>query len=335
MTTMQRKQQIQQYQSERLFTASEVAEFEYCPLIWWYEQFEPLAHAETEDLFARMVELEVEHDTQAPALPEYQMIERLLVRRDAFEEGQPQEEAEEVEATEAEIEQELAPSFAAGRYVRMLVMVAGAVLLVAIVFIAIALFLRKQGNILLLSSILLPVGLGLLLLAVALFMLLLNEYRCQRSRLIDERHMALGLPPGELVYEDADGQGEPLDSTQFPLTGKPDYIVQLSDGRPVPIELKLNIHDATAPYSNHMLQIAAYCLILEDYFEIPPTHGIVRYADCEFTVEYTPAIRKKVIRMLGEMAHCSEMEPPALTRQKVNKCRACAFQPICAVGSSH
>ena len=152
------------------------------------------------------------------------------------------------------------------------------------------------------------------------------------ERLFAERQRALGLPEGKLVYEDADGQGESLSSSEYPLVGKPDYVVQLADGRPVPVELKLNVHDVTAPYSNHQIQIAAYCLILEDYFTQPPTYGILRYADREFTVEYTPAMRKKVIRLLTQMERCSAQEPPPLARQRVNKCRVCAFQPICPVG---
>lgn len=182
------------------------------------------------------------------------------------------------------------------------------------------------------GSILLPVGLGLLLIALALGLLLLNERRYQRRRLIIERHRVLGLPVGELVYEDADGEGEVLSSSAYPLAGKPDYVVQAPDGRPVPIELKLNVGDATIPYSNHVIQVVAYCLILEDYFEQAPTHGILRYANREFTVEYTPALRKKVLRLLTEMQRCNEKQPPPLAKQRVAKCHACAFQAICPVG---
>ncbi len=183
-----------------------------------------------------------------------------------------------------------------------------------------------------LNGILLSIGLGLLLAALALGMLLLNERRYRNERLIREKHRMLGLPEGELVYEDADGQGEPLSSSGHPLVGKPDYVVKLPDGRPVPIELKPGVHDATAPFSNHIIQVAAYCLILEDYFEQAPTHGILKYADREFTVEYTPALKKKVIRLLSEMAKCSEKEPPPLAKQRATKCRVCTFQPICPVG---
>src|SRR2546428_7937418 len=96
--------QSQSQQQQRLFRASEVAEFEYCPLTWWHEQFEPLAQADTEELFARLVELEHEHASQAPTIPEYQMVEQLLLRRGAFDEGRQQhlDHAGEVEEVQEE-----------------------------------------------------------------------------------------------------------------------------------------------------------------------------------------------------------------------------------------
>jgi len=183
------------------------------------------------------------------------------------------------------------------------------------------------------ESILFPVGLGFLLFALAILILLRNERLYQRRRMITERYRALGLPAGELVYEDADGQGALLFSDQYPLVGKPDYVVRLDDRRLVPIELKLSAQNVTTPYSNHVIQLGAYCLILEDYAERPPTYGILRYADCEFTIDYTPSLRKKVIRLLGEMAHCDQKQAPALQKQRVAKCRACTFQAVCPIGS--
>ncbi len=182
------------------------------------------------------------------------------------------------------------------------------------------------------TNILFPVGLGFLLLALILFILQWNERRYQIRRLLEERQRALNLPAGELVYEDIDGQGEALISDQAPLLGKPTYIVKAPDGRLVPIEVKNTPHNELRPANHHVLQIAAYCLILEDYAVVPPTHGILRYADREFIVDYTPALRKKVLRVLEEMSLCSERQPPPLQKQKVTKCRSCIFQPICPVG---
>lgn len=96
----------------RMFAASEVAEFEYCPLAWWHEQFEDWAQEESNELFARLVELEYEHGTQATALPEYRFIEQLLLRQGAFERGQHQhrEHAEAVADIAEEIEEDWQPT---------------------------------------------------------------------------------------------------------------------------------------------------------------------------------------------------------------------------------
>jgi len=123
----------QQHQSQRIFTASEVAEFEYCPLVWWHEQFEPLAQADNEELFARLVELEHELGQQATALPEYQTIEQLLVRRGAFETGRQQhfEHAEEV----ANLEEERIGAVQSGHFARRLALIAAVLLLLALALI--------------------------------------------------------------------------------------------------------------------------------------------------------------------------------------------------------
>jgi hypothetical protein len=135
------KQQRQQTQTrQRLFTASEVAEFEYCPLVWWHEQFEPLAQAGNEELFARLVELELEHGAQAPALPEYRMVEQLLLRRGAFEEGQRQhlDHAEDVE----EIREEARRGVKATGRMRVITVIAVILVCLALALIVASILLR-------------------------------------------------------------------------------------------------------------------------------------------------------------------------------------------------
>ncbi|HEY7418575.1 MAG TPA: hypothetical protein VH593_25585 [Ktedonobacteraceae bacterium] len=110
---MQRRTQEQlTMQTQSLFTASEVAEYEYCPLVWWYEHFDPAAAADDDLLFAEMVAIENKDSEQAPSLPKYQMLERLLARRGAFDEGQQQhkEHAEAVEEAEEIARDRLAAS---------------------------------------------------------------------------------------------------------------------------------------------------------------------------------------------------------------------------------
>ena len=128
----------------RVFTASEVAEFEYCPLAWWHEQFEDWAQAESDELFARLVELEHEHGAQAPALPEYRLIEQLLLRQGAFEQGrqQHQEHAEAVEDIEEEIKEDRSPVTWRGLRGRILAVAALAFCGLAVLLLLFALLLR-------------------------------------------------------------------------------------------------------------------------------------------------------------------------------------------------
>src|SRR5260370_19118580 len=136
---MQQRQQSQ-IKRQRLFTASEVAEFEFCPLMWWHDQYEPLGQVDTEDLFARLVELEQEHGAQAPALPEYQMVEQLLLRKGAFDEGQQQhlEHAEEVE----EVQEERITTARTTGKLRILALIAIVALVLALLLIAAAILIR-------------------------------------------------------------------------------------------------------------------------------------------------------------------------------------------------
>ncbi|MEO8973368.1 MAG: hypothetical protein ABI406_17420 [Ktedonobacteraceae bacterium] len=137
---MMQQRNTVQHKSQQLFTASEIAEFEYCPLVWWHQQFEPMASADTEELFARLVELEYEHDTQAPSVPEYQMIEQLLVRKGAFEEGQQQhrEHAEEVE----KVQEERITTGYTGRKMRTVALIAAVLLALAVILLVAAVVLR-------------------------------------------------------------------------------------------------------------------------------------------------------------------------------------------------
>jgi hypothetical protein len=80
----------QREEQQHFFNATDVAEYEYCSLAWWHDHFEPLALADTEDLLGHLVELEQMFGTQAPLQPDYQVIEQLLKRRGAFEQGRDQ-----------------------------------------------------------------------------------------------------------------------------------------------------------------------------------------------------------------------------------------------------
>ncbi len=186
-----------------------------------------------------------------------------------------------------------------------------------------------------------PAAVTLISLAVvvllALVVLLFNEFRARQRQprpASQARKAAQGLPAGKIIYQDADGTGEPLLATSHPLSGKPDYVILSPQGVPVPVELKLTV-ESDQPQGHHVMQLAAYFVILEDLYDQPPTYGVLRYANQDFTIQYTEALKRKVLRLLAEMQRCDEHHPPALTHQLPSKCQACPFQPICPIGQRH
>jgi hypothetical protein len=74
-------------EQRRIFSASDVAQFEYCPLAWWYEEMNELAQAEEAELLPHLEELKRAYGPAASANPEYQVLKRLFVRARRYEQG--------------------------------------------------------------------------------------------------------------------------------------------------------------------------------------------------------------------------------------------------------
>ncbi|MBI4769662.1 MAG: CRISPR-associated protein Cas4 [Chloroflexi bacterium] len=163
------------------------------------------------------------------------------------------------------------------------------------------------------------------LLIVALLLLgllLLLLARRQRS--------AAGLPAGRVVYSDTGGWGRlesPLFSPARLLTGKPDYLVQ-EQGRVIPVEVK-SARAPQRPYDSHIYQLAAYCMLVEDAYGVRPGHGLIRYADRSFAVDYTPELEAAVSALLTAMRADASAETAERSHNSQARCRACGYRPAC------
>jgi len=157
---------------------------------------------------------------------------------------------------------------------------------------------------------------------LALGLLLLNLSRRGRAR--------SGLPQGRVIYTDTGGWGRlerPLFSRQFLLTGKPDYLV--ADGADViPVEIKSR-RAPTQPYPSHILQLAAYCLLVEECYGRRPAYGIVKYADRAFEVDYTPTLEEELLATLEDMRTDLAAGDAPRSHDEPRRCRACGYRQRC------
>ncbi len=151
-------------------------------------------------------------------------------------------------------------------------------------------------------------------------------------------HVRSGLPPGRVIYTDTGGWNRlerPLFSREFLLTGKPDYLV--ADGDDViPVEVKSRRAPVlrpgsgqTQPYPSHILQLAAYCLLVEECYRRRPPYGIIKYADRAFEVDYTPELEDELLATLDDMrADLAEDNAPR-DHDEPARCQSCGYYQHC------
>jgi CRISPR-associated exonuclease Cas4 len=139
-----------------------------------------------------------------------------------------------------------------------------------------------------------------------------------------------GIPGGRIILQDTHRRrlmARPLVSRRHGLIGKPDYLVETPDGL-IPVEVKSRPCPAHGPRSADVMQLMAYCVLVEDKFRTPPPHGIIAYADRHELVPYTPQHRETVSKIVSEIAAAEGCAPHRNHRQHA-RCKRCGYQPVC------
>jgi CRISPR-associated exonuclease Cas4 len=163
------------------------------------------------------------------------------------------------------------------------------------------------------------VGLALLIVGIAAIVL------SRRAR-----HEA-GLPAGQVIYSDTSRwqrAERPLFSRRHQLAGKPDYVVR--EGRAIiPVEVKSSRAPATGPRPGHVLQLAAYCLLIEETERTRPTFGLIQYADQTFRVDNTPELARALLSTLNAMRRDMGRGESRRSHHDPARCRRCGVRAAC------
>lgn len=139
-----------------------------------------------------------------------------------------------------------------------------------------------------------------------------------------------GLPWAPILADDARvGRGleRPLLARRYGLSGKPDYLIERG-GRQIPVEVKPGRY-AKQPYESDLMQLAAYCLLVEETSGHAPPYGILRYAEASFRLRYTPEVRADLLTILDEMRDLLDAEDADRSHSQPGRCAGCGFADIC------
>lgn len=140
-----------------------------------------------------------------------------------------------------------------------------------------------------------------------------------------------GLPIGRLIYADT-GDWRPIEQPLFSITyrlaGKPDYVIRR--GRQViPIEVKSANAPSDGPRRSHILQLAAYCLLIQEQYRQRPQYGIVKYADRSFEVDYTPQLESSLLDAIDSMRNDLASGGSHRSHTEAARCLRCGMRSAC------
>jgi len=141
---------------------------------------------------------------------------------------------------------------------------------------------------------------------------------------------AAGFPGGRIIYIDTQAWQpleKPFYSPSLNLSGKPDYLIELS-GHIIPVEVKSN-RVTDAPYDSHIFQLIAYCALVEQILGRRPPYGILNYPDRNFAIDYTTVIEKTFLDILNEIRTKAQKKNIPRSHQSPARCGSCGYQRIC------
>ncbi len=139
------------------------------------------------------------------------------------------------------------------------------------------------------------------------------------------RREALGSAPLD-YHDEGTWKGGLLTSARYGLQGRPDYVVE-REGHQIPVEVKTG-RVPRGPLFSHILQVAAYCLLLEEDGHTPP-YGVLRYAKVEHEIEYDDELRSLLLGKLQEMRSLAAKGVVHRNHNRPGKCLHCSRRAAC------
>jgi CRISPR-associated exonuclease Cas4 len=135
-----------------------------------------------------------------------------------------------------------------------------------------------------------------------------------------------GIPEGLILYSDLNVPATPLFSRKSRLTGKPDYIVRKANHL-IPVEVKTG--KGPSPHHSQVLQLAAYCQLLEETTGVFVPEGILVYNNVPYTIPFDPKLRFELASVMKQMRASLRSGAVQRNHQEPGRCRQCSMKHYC------
>ncbi len=167
--------------------------------------------------------------------------------------------------------------------------------------------------------------LWIILLLCGVILVAQSRRRYKRAQMTRRQY---GIPEGLIIYTDLNKPAEPLFSEKLRLTGKPDYVVNVK-GQYIPVEVKTSVTDK--PYRNHVMQLATYCLLLEEKYNQAVPFGVLVYGNGrQFKIPFEAYLKGQVTTTLEEMRTRLATGSIERNHNVIAKCQYCSLRIHCS-----
>ncbi len=133
---------------------------------------------------------------------------------------------------------------------------------------------------------------------------------------------------GDVVYSDASEFCEILVSDTHGLTGRPDYILKV-DEELIPVERKSRALRGRGAQDGEILQLAAYCLLVEEHFGKTVSRGQLQYPDGSVDIPFDNSMRRQLLSSVRSLRDARQHSDVARNHASSARCRACGFRRTC------
>jgi CRISPR-associated exonuclease Cas4 len=118
-----------------------------------------------------------------------------------------------------------------------------------------------------------------------------------------------------------------VSSARLGLNGRLDLLIDSPEGL-FPVDFKWT---TGRPHRNHIFQLCAYALLLEDHFQQPVTKGFVYLIPVSDAVVFdlTPDLKDQTRTMLSEIRRMIEKEEMPGPTPVRNRCTDCEYRNFC------
>jgi len=165
-------------------------------------------------------------------------------------------------------------------------------------------------------------NLVLLTLAILLVITLLYRQRAKQQPQVPAPH--------NVIYQDHLPETSPtLMSKRYFLLGRPDRIEQHGEFF-IPVEVKTG-RPPEKPYLGQIMQVIAYCVMVQEKYGKRPPYGIIHYEQSNTTVqiEFTPAYEKQLAGILRAMRAKRAASDVKRSHDSTAKCAVCDYKDRC------